>query len=195
MNSDRKPVDKRRIGPAMQWAKPQTGTDRSGEHRRNRINVDFEFETDWETDLAESASPNQYGSAESNEPRTGVTQSRAGTRSNESNSPSAAGTFQPHWNESSFSDEANEVTAWDYYSGNGSGAQYDGTPQGQNAPHFNDVGYEYPHQVESPNYNARSTEFNSTTDKRNNGPGIRQFLLPILAVAVVIIVGILASFG
>lgn len=200
MQSDKKPVEKRRIGPAMQWAKPRNDIDRAQERKRNRINIDLNLETDWETAQPESADSSRRHSSEKIDTRSRTNQHLTSTRNSSqtngvSRTPHQGQTSQPRFN-----DDVTSGTAWDYYSGSineGEHAHFntEGSPQGQNYPHFNDVVSEYPHQVEAPNYNARSTDFTTAPDNRTDQPGLRQLLLPILVVGIIIVIGVLSSLG
>lgn len=200
MQSDKKPVEKRRIGPAMQWAKPRADSDRAQDRKRNRINIDLDLETDWETAQPESTDNIRHHSSEMIDTRPRTYQHHAGSRNNSDSSGLNSKYGVGQASQPRFNDGASSGTAWDYYSGNsseGQGAHFNSGdfPQCQDYPHFNDVVSEYPHQVEPPNYNARSTDFRRAPGNKTDQPGRRQLLLPILVVGLIIVVGLLSSLG
>lgn len=200
MQHDKKPVEKRRIGPAMQWAKPRQEIHRAQERKRNRINIDFDLDADGQTAQPESTSYSRDHSSATIDIGPSTNQHLPNTRTHAethgvSRTPNQGQITQPRFN-----DDETSGTAWDYYSGSSSERQHahlnnGGSPPSQTYSHFNDVVSEYPHQVESPNYNARSTDFTRAQDNRTDQPGLRQILLPILVVGIIIVVGVLSSLG
>lgn len=211
MSDEKKSIDRRPIGPAMQWAKTRAGSERHEARRQQRIDIQLDIENARDPELDRTSSANQHGDG-------GSIPRRRGTSQNRMNAPSRdVSSARDRRNEYNFEDDVDTSSAWDYYAGDASKGQVaghqnrgsssqqpnwyrhgdysaTGSSPNEDRPHFNDVGYEYPHQVQAANYNSRSTDLNSTTDmQRNDGPGLRQYLLPILVVAVIIIVGLLGS--
>lgn len=199
MQRDKKPVEKRRIGPAMQWAKPRNEIDRAQERKRNRISIDFNLDADGQTAQSESTSNSRDHSSEKIDIRSRTNQHLPNTRNNSETYGVSRTLHQGQTTQPRFNDDVTSGTAWDYYSGSTNEGQHadlnTGGSLSSHNPHFNDVVSEYPHQVESPNYNARSTDFTTAQDNRTDQPGLRQLLLPILVVGIIIVVGVLSSLG
>lgn len=199
MQRDKKPVEKRRIGPAMQWAKPRNEIDRAQERKRNRISIDFNLDADGQTAQSESTSNSRDHSSEKIDIRSRTNQHLPNTRNNSETYGVSRTLHQGQTIEPRFNDDVTSGTAWDYYSGSPNEGQHadlnTGGSLSSHNPHFNDVVSEYPHHVESPNYNARSTDFTTAQDNRTDQPGLRQLLLPILVVGIIIVVGVLSQLG
>lgn len=200
MQRDKKPVEKRRIGPAMQWAKPRNEIDRAQERKRNRISIDFNLDADGQTAQSESTSTSRDHSSEKIDIGSRTNQKLPNTPNNSETYGLGRTPYQGQTTQPRFNDDVTSGTAWDYYSGSTNEGQHadlntGGSLSSQNYPHFNDVVSEYSHQVESPNYNARSTDFTTAQDNRTDQPGLRQLLLPILVVGIIIVVGVLSSLG
>lgn len=119
MFSDRKPIPKKRLGPAMQWAKPQAPGSRSAtSHHR-----DFNIEVDLTGELEEEVSPTR---ATDNTRPSGKDERSADTRDGSAGTPGrSAGAVQsggahrsgyPRRSEAG----SDEPSAWEFYAGDDS---------------------------------------------------------------------------
>src|SRR5699024_4941582 len=141
MQNGKKPVERRRIGPAMQWAKSRSETQRPQDQIRQRVNIDLE--DDWDNSQLEpevsnqdSSFQEQYGNYQPDSRHPG---------SNNASTSSFSYRFPP-WSdeslESQHNDELNDDSAWAYYSGQSNHDTYENavpgaSPYSQTYPNYN----------------------------------------------------------
>src|SRR5699024_8395212 len=141
MQNGKKPVERRRIGPAMQWAKSRAETQRAQDQFGQRINIDLE--DDWDN-VQSVPEPEVSQDNSFQEPYEGYqTKSRQRGWHNPSpgNSPD-----RPPWSVESFESQHNyelgDGSAWAYYSGQSNYGAYEEAVAGAS-----------PHDQAYPNYN------------------------------------------
>jgi|SRR5699024_7059353 len=203
-----KPMPKRPIGPAMQW------TRRGGRRYQSKYtpgNIDIDFDAYRTTEPKQPGSNKDTTSSQSGNPvaykkrkRTGQ---QDGARHSTQNWAFGAEGQNPRLNTS-------QQTAWDYYSGGAhenqyaqwaqNGKQHQANTQSNDVPLWNSqpqTNSQHRTAIKTKKPGAASQYFtdsgalkpNSTTS--SSSLSLKQYVLPFVVVAVLILVGFLASIG
>lgn len=195
MQNGKRPAERRRIGPAMQWAKSRSDSERAHERTRRRIDIDLELDAEWDSSQQDSAGVLHDYSSEQ--------ESRRVQSSTESFVTSANNSYpQPQWEgeglQPRHNSELNFGNAWDYYSGNRSQDVYESSfsyspTQSPDYASYNQTSYERPAHTRSDASGTGLQGLGSESGKKSDKPGLRQLLPPIVVVAIIIIVAFLSS--
>lgn len=200
MEINKKSAEKRRIGPAMQWAKSRSASERANDRTRRKINLDLDLDTEWdshqpETEVSRQGLSSEQDNLEYRPEHSYPDSSSASTDGSYNRSPGAGERLRLMHNP-----ERNYSSAWDYYSGDSSQRHYDysslrRTSQVRDYPNYDEASSVDRTQLSPGGATAGSRYFGSSSRERTYSPGLRQLLLPILVVAIIVIVGLLSSFG
>ena len=199
MQNGKKPVERRRIGPAMQWAKSRAETQRAQDQNRGRINLDLEDDLD---NLQSVPEPGVSQDNSFQEPYEGYqTESRqlGSNNASTSNSP-----YRSPWSveslESQHNYELDHGSAWAYYSGQSNYGAYEeavpgASPPAQTYPNYNQSSYQRLPQMSGEGFDTVPQHIGRGDGNKRDGPGLRQLLPALLVVIVIVIAGFLASLG
>ena len=198
MQNGKKPVERRRIGPAMQWAKSRAETQRAQDQFGQRINIDLE--DDWDNVQSESEVSNQDSSFQEQ-----YEDDQAESRHPGSNNASTSSfSYRSPWSgeslESQHNGEFDDGSAWAYYSGQSNHDTYENavpgaSPYGQTYPNYNQTSYQRLPQMSGEGFDTVPQQIGAGDGNQREGPGLRQLLPALLVVMVIVIAGLLASLG
>lgn len=216
MQNENRPGQKRRIGPAMQWANSRKVTRTTSAGRIYKHRQDLKHASDHEQT---ASGPRFYGEASTSDQGIdrGRTSDNEGSRNRGSSSlpynPSADSAHQSSQSPADIG--AEDQSAWDYYAGAVPGGSVrrshsveERSLNGEYAsgPVPGRQHHEYYRQDGSSEYypspgnipvqeDAERTDFTPTVDNQQGARGvpITQYVLPLLVVVIIVIVGVLAS--
>lgn len=195
---EKKPVIKKRIGPAMQWAKPRAGQKRTDDSMSDKISIDFDIptepeatyggteQTDRSTDSQNFWNDNSGSHANWGSPSE-TASNRRGTFTGVEDTPESR----------SFRDQREE-SAWNYYSGdtfqynNDAWSHQDIHDAAFRSQQHPDA-YEYQQASEHERSNSTAASTDSWSQNRSNSDGntIRQFIAPFLVAALLVFLAFL----
>lgn len=214
MHSENKAGQNRRIGPAMQWAKPRRQTLGERDSFQKKINIEYPSEADQNSDDASARSSQSNRSNES--VRAYRRHEHNHSNSDTSGAYNQGATFnKSQQNQLSYPVDSDMSSAWDYYSGSGNerfseqqwntpGPRHNWSSNGQtdhieynNAHYYDESTYQYPRQADTPNPKARSSDSDISLDNKTkrNISQVMQYLLPIAVVGIILVVGFMASMN
>lgn len=198
MTDKNKPVPKRHLGPAMQWAKPRSNLGRLDGGSNRKIELDF-------ADQAVDEDPK----ASSGQERTDQLQSgswtpsadrESGSRRTTTESSQAEDREGASWWQRLPEGAAAEASAWNYYAGTGGNERQD-TVEGRDSrfnytsadtrldPELDDPYFGEMYPPETPQYN--SSAWDQTMRQEPNETSWLQYILPFLVVAIIVFLGVI----
>lgn len=202
MISDRKPDPKRHLGPAMQWAKPRSITDRAANANTKKIDIKVDLTSELEDDTVATHTPDTSRQRQDSSSSPKVKRTQWGSTAGQvSHTPGFDETFEPakQWPPGTPSEQR---SAWDYYSATaadgdvglpqdpGHGATYDDRGSQyedyEYDPYFGDM---TPQQ--SPQHNRSSWDGAPTGDDQSDQGSWVQYIWPFIVVAFIVFLAFL----